>query len=146
MMAAIVLPELRGCPRTCASELLAREKLPHSTAVISDGRWAILRLKEVHSEAKVVDLLYTDPDLAWVFPLVPRDLRMPRGRGGTAQPLVMFTMKGIVTCGKRTILGLPWSPGEVRGRPPMFNLDQLTAIHAMILKEAVGQGNSLPRR
>jgi hypothetical protein len=53
---------------------------------------------------------------------------------------VPFNANGILTCCKRTVMGLPSEPGDVRGRPPLCNLDQLTAFHAMVLEGAVRRG------
>jgi hypothetical protein len=42
-------------------------------------------------------------------------------------------------------MGLPWTPGDVSGRPPLFDLDQLTKIHATVLQGAIEQGDFVTR-
>ena len=130
------IPELRGCRRRCCAEQLAGKHLAHSCALIDDGQWAFLRLKGEISEVEVVRRPNTDPSPQWTFRDAPPVRQSPWMK---PEPQERFNEKAILACCKRTLLGMSWRPGDVRGRAPMFNLDQLTRIHAMVLKGAVSR-------
>jgi hypothetical protein len=56
-----------------------------------------------------------------------------------------FHTRGMLTSCRRTVIGLPWSPGIVEGRPALFNLNQLTRIHAVVLEGSMERGDFIER-
>jgi hypothetical protein len=134
------LPEFRGRPRRCFSERLSRANMPHSMAVIDPGQFVILRLKGEYWEGEVVRRLNTDRELQWTFPEAPLRRSPLRKREC-----------GMVQCGRSPDLlqadsdGISWTLGDVRCRPPLFNMDQLTKIHAIVLEGAMERQDFVTR-
>ena len=118
------LPGLRGCRRNCVGEQLARKNMRHSVAVINDGQWAILRPKEDNSKEKVVDLLYSDPDLAWIYPRVHRrrQMRPTPWREGASGGSIQCQGNNHTLQGNDTRFAV--ESRRRKGKPPLFNQDQ----------------------
>jgi hypothetical protein len=136
------LPELAGCPRRCLADCIVRKHIAHSTATIDEGQWSCLRLKEAYSEEEVVRRLINDPQLQWVF---ADPMRWPLIEPLTMRQLGRFNRPGVIACCERTVMGNPSRPADRRGKPPLFNLDQLTKIHAMELEDAMERADFATR-
>ena len=113
---------------------LLSQHIPKSVEAMNPGQLLIVSPRERMSERNVVDQLATNLDLRWVF-WEPHDLAEEQTEEAYLRQ--RFNRDAIRTCCLRTILGFPWYPGHAGGRIPLFNPDQLTRIHAMVLDGAI---------
>ena len=114
------LQALPGCGPGSASEWTLMGAWPTSYAQLPPQQIAIFRLKGGMNVNQLQYALATNPALAWIItdPIT----------GGTRVP----NNHAIRTSIKRTVMGHRRNPGQVGGKAPVLNVDQVTRLQAMV--------------